>query len=167
MQRPYPCDRCNMDEGSPVCLQDERCPGKAPSWWKCETHGPAKAGAWGCPECVREMRAEIAELEQERITYFLERNSARDAWRRRVKQCEALAAMLAKMDAAGTRLMAALHVERMTENLLADDETPAMVTAHEAMRAQLKEAWRDMVDVLGAYKVTQLQGPNARLNGTP
>ena len=21
----YPCDRCNMDEGSPVCLQDERC----------------------------------------------------------------------------------------------------------------------------------------------
>lgn len=22
----YPCARCNMDEGSPVCLQDERCP---------------------------------------------------------------------------------------------------------------------------------------------
>ena len=22
----YPCNRCNMDEGSPVCLQDERCP---------------------------------------------------------------------------------------------------------------------------------------------
>ena len=22
----YPCNRCNTDEGSPVCLQDERCP---------------------------------------------------------------------------------------------------------------------------------------------
>ena len=22
----YPCNRCNMDEGSPICLQDERCP---------------------------------------------------------------------------------------------------------------------------------------------
>ncbi len=21
----YPCSHCNMDEGSPVCLQDERC----------------------------------------------------------------------------------------------------------------------------------------------
>lgn len=28
-------------------------------WWKCDTHGPAKAGAWGCPECVSEMRAEL------------------------------------------------------------------------------------------------------------
>jgi len=24
----YPCTRCNMDEGSPVCLQDERCQGR-------------------------------------------------------------------------------------------------------------------------------------------
>ena len=23
----YPCHHCNMDEGSPVCVQDERCPG--------------------------------------------------------------------------------------------------------------------------------------------
>ena len=23
----YPCPHCNMDEGSPVCVQDERCPG--------------------------------------------------------------------------------------------------------------------------------------------
>ena len=22
----YPCSRCNMDEGSPICLQDNRCP---------------------------------------------------------------------------------------------------------------------------------------------
>lgn len=26
MTQTYPCSRCNMDEGSPVCLQDERCP---------------------------------------------------------------------------------------------------------------------------------------------
>lgn len=26
----YPCHRCNMDEGSPVCLQDERCPKQSP-----------------------------------------------------------------------------------------------------------------------------------------
>jgi hypothetical protein len=26
----YPCSRCNMDEGSPVCLQDERCPKRSP-----------------------------------------------------------------------------------------------------------------------------------------
>ena len=26
MARAYPCNRCNMDEGSPVCLQDDRCP---------------------------------------------------------------------------------------------------------------------------------------------
>lgn len=24
----YPCHRCNMDEGSPLCLQDSRCPSK-------------------------------------------------------------------------------------------------------------------------------------------
>ena len=28
-------------------------------WWKCDTHGPAKAGAWGCPECVHELRTEL------------------------------------------------------------------------------------------------------------
>ena len=27
-QRDYPCPRCNMDEGSPICLQDERCTGQ-------------------------------------------------------------------------------------------------------------------------------------------
>jgi hypothetical protein len=33
-----------------------------PLWWKCDTHGPAKANAWGCPECVREMRGELKAL---------------------------------------------------------------------------------------------------------
>ena len=27
-------------------------------WWRCDTHGPAVATAWGCPECVRELRTE-------------------------------------------------------------------------------------------------------------
>ena len=31
-------------------------------WWDCATHGRAQANAWGCPECVREMRGEIAQL---------------------------------------------------------------------------------------------------------
>lgn len=34
----------------------------APRWWHCDTHGPGNHRAWGCPECVREMRGEIAEL---------------------------------------------------------------------------------------------------------
>lgn len=37
-----------------------------PKWWDCATHGPATANAWGCPECVREMRGEIARLTAER-----------------------------------------------------------------------------------------------------
>ena len=41
---------------------------EAPRLWKCDTHGPAKAGAWGCHECVREMRAEIEELDALRET---------------------------------------------------------------------------------------------------
>lgn len=36
---------------------------EAPRWWKCDTHGAARAGAWGCPECVRELRAEKGVLE--------------------------------------------------------------------------------------------------------
>ncbi|MBL8350503.1 MAG: hypothetical protein JNL87_09320 [Burkholderiaceae bacterium] len=34
---------------------------KAPRWWHCDTHGPGSLTAWGCPECVREMRLQLAE----------------------------------------------------------------------------------------------------------
>jgi acetyl-CoA acetyltransferase len=34
----------------------------APRWWRCDTHGPGNHTAWGCPECVREMRAELRRL---------------------------------------------------------------------------------------------------------
>ena len=27
-----------------------------PLHWHCDTHGPGKHTAWGCPECVRELR---------------------------------------------------------------------------------------------------------------
>lgn len=30
MNQPYPCQQCNMDEGSPVCLRDQRCPNQKP-----------------------------------------------------------------------------------------------------------------------------------------
>lgn len=36
--------------------------GPAPRWWHCDTHGPGTRSAWGCPECVREMRADLATL---------------------------------------------------------------------------------------------------------
>lgn len=40
-------------------MSDER---QAPSWWHCDTHGPGNAHAWGCPECVREMRRDVESL---------------------------------------------------------------------------------------------------------
>ena len=30
-----------------------------PTWWTCQTHGDAQPNAWGCPECVREMRGAL------------------------------------------------------------------------------------------------------------
>ena len=42
MQRHYPCSRCNMDDGSPVCLQDERCQKNAPRT------APEQAAGRGC-----------------------------------------------------------------------------------------------------------------------
>ena len=45
-------------------------------------------------ERLAALEAEHAALERSRATYFAERNSARDAWRKRVKRCEALEAAL-------------------------------------------------------------------------
>lgn len=33
-----------------------------PRWWRCDTHGQGKRNEWGCPNCVRELRAEVQAL---------------------------------------------------------------------------------------------------------
>jgi hypothetical protein len=66
---PAPADdvhSCSLYCERPTCIKAQRdqmrdSRGKpAPAWWYCATHGPAQPNAWGCPECVREMRAELA-----------------------------------------------------------------------------------------------------------
>ena len=47
--------------GTPV-KRPVRPAAEAPRWWHCDTHGPGTRSAWGCPECVREMRGEIERL---------------------------------------------------------------------------------------------------------
>jgi hypothetical protein len=45
--------------GEPLGLAAERTVrpvSEAPRWWHCDTHGPGKLNAWGCPECVAELR---------------------------------------------------------------------------------------------------------------
>lgn len=35
---------------------------KVPKWFHCDTHGQGNLNAWGCPECVRELRNENERL---------------------------------------------------------------------------------------------------------
>jgi hypothetical protein len=52
-----------MDKTSPaVGAPLEHRLGPAPRWWHCDTHGPGTRSAWGCPECVREMRGDVARM---------------------------------------------------------------------------------------------------------
>lgn len=48
----YDSHTCRRRDGSPLTE------GLGPRWWQCSTHGRAHANAWGCPECVRELRDE-------------------------------------------------------------------------------------------------------------
>jgi hypothetical protein len=59
-----PARKVNMDteENRPVEVRSNDGLGPAPRWWHCDTHGPGKHNAWGCPECVREMRNENRKL---------------------------------------------------------------------------------------------------------
>ena len=57
---------CEADRYSVLkCVDDieRELLGRVPRWWRCDTHGEALPhNAWGCPECVREMRGKIARL---------------------------------------------------------------------------------------------------------
>ncbi len=47
------------DSDQPLGLGCSEGFGTTPRWWHCDTHGPGNRTAWGCPECVREMRASL------------------------------------------------------------------------------------------------------------
>jgi hypothetical protein len=51
----------------------------------CPTHGQQPTNAWGCPECVRELRAELAEARQEVEYLRRDLDTAREAVRRLVR----------------------------------------------------------------------------------
>lgn len=55
-----------------------------PSWWRCDTHGPGTRTAWGCPECVRELRTSLAAVTRERD----ENEDVFKVWRRRAEEAE-------------------------------------------------------------------------------
>ena len=49
-------------EATPAALRLSE--GLGPRWWDCATHGRAQENAWGCPECVKELREENRLLRQ-------------------------------------------------------------------------------------------------------
>ena len=50
-------------DGMPLALKFNEGLGPMPRWWTCATHGDAlPQNAWGCPECVRELRRKCAIL---------------------------------------------------------------------------------------------------------
>jgi len=50
-----------------------------PSWWRCDTHGPGTRTAWGCPECVLELRTSLATATRERDEALAEVEMLRSA----------------------------------------------------------------------------------------
>lgn len=49
----------NEDPADPSVHDRRERQTKPPKWWTCPTHGDAQPNAWGCQECVREMRGEL------------------------------------------------------------------------------------------------------------
>lgn len=89
--------RKEMDAALALAIADEVCAlvtdqmraiiaaerAKVPGWWKCRIHGDALPhNAWGCPECVREMRAELSTLRQQLEEAV--RDAKRYRWLRRI-----------------------------------------------------------------------------------
>lgn len=133
----YPCDRCNMDEGSPVCLQDDRCPKHRPAPERTVAsisddallrrvvlhvvrkrprryEFPGNATAWGCPECVREMREELAALRKdaERWRYW------RNFW---PALCRMEVARFARLDLSKTHVQSPTEMDRVTDAAMAQE----------------------------------------------
>jgi hypothetical protein len=53
--------------------------GSVPRWWTCKTHGDALPhDAWGCPECVRELRRQVRQAD-ERVDAAMRRAHAAEA----------------------------------------------------------------------------------------
>lgn len=61
-----PDTHSSMHADQPLALKSNEGLGPVPRWWRCDTHGPGTHSAWGCPECVRQMRGEITRLVRER-----------------------------------------------------------------------------------------------------
>lgn len=68
----------------------------AVSWHRCSTHGDVDPTAWGCPECVRELRAEVA-LRKSEVELFRDELKAR---------CDEVA----KLSAAAAQMREALRI---------------------------------------------------------
>lgn len=50
------------DQNSPAVRGPIDAP-VVPRWWRCDTHGEAQPhNAWGCPDCVVELRGEVRKL---------------------------------------------------------------------------------------------------------
>lgn len=70
---------------------------KNPAFWRCDTHGPAKLGAWGCPDCTRELREQnerltaAARLAVETLEWAAERALVQggSGWKAEITRCKA------------------------------------------------------------------------------
>lgn len=69
---------------------------KNPGFWRCRTHGPARPGAWGCPDCTRELREQnerltaAARLAVETLEWAAERALVHggSGWKDEVTRCK-------------------------------------------------------------------------------
>lgn len=93
----YPCHRCNMDDGSPLCLQDERCPQNERN-----AYGPAHLAPQPAPGLAFDARGVLAPIARERVadallivkSYGPWGADLNDAHRRQIVLAEALEAAL-------------------------------------------------------------------------
>jgi len=66
-------------------------------YWNCPTHGESQT-AWGCPECMREARQRIAELEAENCQLKLDKDELHDQRFSEARRVDILRAENAKFE---------------------------------------------------------------------